>query len=277
MNRLERMKSYLPEHFSESPEIIAILEDGDRRFEELNRTMDDVLNQFFVETATWGLDKWEDELEILPTTTDFQTRRNQIISKLTSQTPTNYRAIENEVNRFLRSPTSTVRLIDKRYAFEITIPVQSLLKPKKDIVKVVEEIKPAHLRANIFAEMLIGALLLIDDSYRYPIFYKETGEFVPEKDFSQIDSSPVGVHGDSYRFEIEYQAAERGITQADAHTARLLDDTYSYKEEYLTTGEAELLQKTVMPFEDRAKAIPAAYEFAVEYPECGEYELEGED
>lgn len=148
MNRLERMKSYLPEHFAESPEIIAILEDGDRRFEELNRTMDDVLNQFFVETATWGLDKWEDELEILPSSTDFEERRKKIFSELINHTPTHHKAIENEVNRFLSGPHSVVRLIKGRYAMRISIPLsESIDNPYPSIKNKVEEIKPTHLRA----------------------------------------------------------------------------------------------------------------------------------
>ncbi|PIC72540.1 putative phage tail protein [Sporosarcina sp. P17b] len=148
MNRLERMKSYLPEHFAKSPEIIAILEDGDRRFNEMDSAMDDVLNQFFVETATWGLDKWEEELEILPSGTEFEERRKRVFSKLISQTPTHYKAIENEINRFLSESTSVVRLIKGRYAMRISVPLaESIDHSYSDIKNKVEEIKPTHLRA----------------------------------------------------------------------------------------------------------------------------------
>ncbi|PID03593.1 hypothetical protein CSV67_02825 [Sporosarcina sp. P2] len=181
MNRLERMKSYLPEHFAESPEIIAILEDGDRRFEELNSVMDDVLNQFFVETATWGLDKWEDELEIRPITTDFPARRNQIISKLISQTPTNYKVLENEVNRFLSSPTSRVRLIKGRYAMEITIPLTDINEwLPAELTKNIEDMKPTHLAA-LFLAIADGIIATITTKqYTFSVPYAVTGTFHTE-------------------------------------------------------------------------------------------------
>ncbi|QNK87739.1 DUF2313 domain-containing protein [Sporosarcina sp. resist] len=178
MTRLERMKSYLPPHFAESREIQAILEVGNDLFEETSKVLDDVLNQFFVETATWGIPKWEDELDIMPTEVDLETRRNQIISKLTSQTPTNYRAIEREINRFLRSPSSKVRLIKGRYAMEIIIPLDQITEwlPVK-LTNAIEEMKPAHLAA-LFVGMADGINAIITTKeYTFPVPYPITGTF----------------------------------------------------------------------------------------------------
>lgn len=164
MTRLERMKSYLPEHFAESREIQAILEDGNERFEETSKVLDDVLNQFFVETATWGLPKWEDELEIMPTETELRIRRSRVISKLTNQIPANYRAIEKEVNQFLRNPSSRVRQLPKTYVLEINIPMIDVREPMAMIIDAVEEMKPAHLNftmlQRIDVAMKFGTALL---------------------------------------------------------------------------------------------------------------------
>ncbi|WP_153732523.1 putative phage tail protein [Sporosarcina obsidiansis] len=205
MNRLERMKSYLPEHFAESPEIIAILEDGDRRFEELNLAMDDVFNQFFVETATWGLDKWEYELEIFPSTTEFQERRNQILSKLINQTPTNYKALENEINRFLSSPTSKVRLIKGRYAMEITIPLGDIKEwLSAELTNTIEEMKPAHLAA-LFIGIVDGILGIITaKQYTFPVPYPTTGTFYTAPINGVASKATVEAESKSYNYQVPY-------------------------------------------------------------------------
>lgn len=206
MNRLERMKSYLPKHFAESPEIVAILEDGDRRFGELDSAMDDVLNQFFVETATWGLDKWEGEIEIHPTTTDFPARRNQIISKLISQTPTNYKVLENEVNRFLSSPTSRVRLIKGRYAMEITIPLTDINEwLPAESTKNIEDMKPAHLAA-LFLAIADGIIATIyPKQYTFPVPYPTTGTFYTAPINGVADKVTVETESKSYNYQVPHQ------------------------------------------------------------------------
>ncbi|ARK23317.1 hypothetical protein SporoP37_00500 [Sporosarcina sp. P37] len=215
MNRLERMKSYLPEHFAESPEIVAILEDGDRRFGELDSAMDDVLNQFFVETATWGLDKWEDELEILPTTTDIQDRRNKIISELINQTPTNYKVLENEINRFLKNALSRVRLIKGRYAMEITIPLDAIGEwlPKK-LTNIIEEMKPAHLKYEILALIEAEAIQVSGYAYDFPVTYPICNTFHTADIPGVLSELLATIDTRSYAFNANYPICGTFVTSS---------------------------------------------------------------
>ena len=49
----------LPENYAESNETVAIQEGIQVESEALKMASQDLLNQLFVETATWGLSNWE--------------------------------------------------------------------------------------------------------------------------------------------------------------------------------------------------------------------------
>lgn len=215
MNRLERMKSYLPEHFAESPEIVAILEDGDRHFGELDSAMDDVLNQFFVETATWGLDKWEKELDILPSDPDFEERRKKIFSKLISQTPTNYKVLENEINRFLKNALSRVRLLKGRYAMEITIPPDEISEwlPKR-LTSIIEEMKPAHLAYEILALVETETIQVSSHAYDFPVPYPICNTFHTADIPGILTDIVTKVRTQSYAFDANYPICGTIVTSS---------------------------------------------------------------
>jgi hypothetical protein len=54
----------LPEFLRESPEYRAIAVAAGKQFDKLEANIDDVLNQFFIDSATWGLSLWEKDYGI---------------------------------------------------------------------------------------------------------------------------------------------------------------------------------------------------------------------
>jgi len=77
------MLSYMPRYYESSTIIAALLQAKGAEIDTIRAAPSDVLNQFFVQTATWGLNKWESELS-LPVEPELTTeeRRNRIISRL---------------------------------------------------------------------------------------------------------------------------------------------------------------------------------------------------
>lgn len=49
----------LPEYYQDSIEVLAIMGGHEYALDRSNLSADDLLNQLFVETATWGLEHWE--------------------------------------------------------------------------------------------------------------------------------------------------------------------------------------------------------------------------
>lgn len=78
------MLGYLPDFYQNSRVIQqGILQPEGVQFDALQFTLTDILNQFFAQTATWGIDKWESELGIVsdPNKPLFQ-RRDAVLSQL---------------------------------------------------------------------------------------------------------------------------------------------------------------------------------------------------
>jgi hypothetical protein len=77
------MGDYLPRYYGDSKIVGNILDRESEEFTQLNTDIQDVLNQFFIDTATWGLANWERVCGI-PTdeAKPFDQRRSVIKSKL---------------------------------------------------------------------------------------------------------------------------------------------------------------------------------------------------
>ena len=61
----------------------------------INNEVENTLNQFFVNSATYGLDKWENMLGISKNNFDIQTRRENIKAKMRTRGTTSIDVIKN--------------------------------------------------------------------------------------------------------------------------------------------------------------------------------------
>lgn len=78
-----KMLSHLPPYYETSRVMKSILQGQGAELDGLRQALDETLNQFFVRTATWGLDLWEEKLGIT-TLPDQPTaeRRDKIVAAL---------------------------------------------------------------------------------------------------------------------------------------------------------------------------------------------------
>ncbi len=111
----------------------------------LNEEVEDTLNQFFVDKATWGLDLWEEMLRIKKNNLDIQTRRENIKAKRRSKGTTTTKAIKNICEAYSNGQVDIVMHKDEQ-CFEIVF-VGSIGVPAgfEELDKTIESIKPCHL------------------------------------------------------------------------------------------------------------------------------------
>lgn len=83
MSRYENLLLYMPLYYRDSGIVNALLSVEGKEFDILRENIDDVKNQFFIDTATWGLELWEKEYG-LPVNTEFtdQQRRSRLKGKI---------------------------------------------------------------------------------------------------------------------------------------------------------------------------------------------------
>lgn len=111
----------------------------------INNEVENALKQFFVESATWGLDYWEKMLGISKNNNDIQTRRENIKAKMRSRGTTTIDVIKNICEAYSNSIVEII-VNYSDYSFVIDF-VGSIGVPKAfdELDKTIEEIKPCHL------------------------------------------------------------------------------------------------------------------------------------
>ena len=111
----------------------------------INDEVENTLNQFIVDSATFGLDKWENMLGISKNNFDIQTRRENIKAKMRARGTTSIDVIKNICEAYSNGEVDIV-VNHTDYSFEIHF-IGSIGVPKAfaELDKTIEEIKPCHL------------------------------------------------------------------------------------------------------------------------------------
>ena len=111
----------------------------------VNDEVENTLNQFFVDSATYGLDKWESMLGISKNNFDIDTRRENIKAKMRSRGTTTVSVIKNICEAYSNGIVEVI-VNHSDYSFVVDF-VGSIGVPKAftELDKTINEIKPCHL------------------------------------------------------------------------------------------------------------------------------------
>ena len=138
----------LPRYYQESPPVAELERVLGLEVDALWDARDDTLAQLWVDTATWGLERWERWCG-LPTdpSQPYSQRRQRVLAKLRGQGTTTPEMIASVVASFGFS-AEQVSVIEHpgEYAFEVVL--SDLAEQPADVSPIqaaVDEIKPAHL------------------------------------------------------------------------------------------------------------------------------------
>lgn len=113
----------------------------------LYREIAETLKQCFVETATWGLDYWEDML-FLPKGTGktYDERRSIIYARMRATRTTTVEVVKELASAFFGPENVTVTEHNENYYFNIEFEnIKASTVKLQDVIDVIEIYKPAHL------------------------------------------------------------------------------------------------------------------------------------
>ena len=136
----------LPRYYQDSPQVSELERVLGEQAGALRVSESDTLAQLWVDTATWGLDLWEQALGLPAGRTMEETRRRaRVLAKVKGTGSTTVERLMGIAAAFSTSAVEIVERFDQ-YRFEIwyteTIgPIQS----PEDLAAIVNELKPAHL------------------------------------------------------------------------------------------------------------------------------------
>lgn len=136
---------YLPAFLAHSQQFQAANDADSKEHDTIRIDLQDVLDQFYVKSATWGLERWEEFVGLEHAQVDtVQTRRNKILMKLTGAESVTVPFLEALINRYIDDKSGTVTDHPETYSADFNIPLvdkASLLGIAKDVRTYI----PAHI------------------------------------------------------------------------------------------------------------------------------------
>lgn len=152
-DRLEALLDTVPDYYQSSRVYKNILTAYLAEHQTNVDSLRDLLNQFFVQTATWGLDYWEYDYAIVPAVDDtYEIRRARLLAKMAGLgTFTKAEALRLS-NIYSDPKTAEFFSMINEGAFKTRHNIDYLID-YEGMIAAFEEMKPAHL------EHLIGLLI----------------------------------------------------------------------------------------------------------------------
>ena len=150
----KEMLTFTDWYYQESKIMQSILDTQGLEIDAIRDKIKDILEQFYVDTATWGLDLWEKELNIQDTIGDYSERRNRIklyLAKPVSVTP---RFLTDLINRYSEKKSAKIIEHNSEYCFEIEVAADDKID-WDNINKSVKLYKPAHLAFYTVLKILL--------------------------------------------------------------------------------------------------------------------------
>lgn len=140
----KEMLTFTDWYYQDSKIMQSILDTQGIEIDAIRDKIKDILEQFYVDTATWGLDLWEKELNIQDTIGDYSERRNRIklyLAKPVSVTP---RFLTDLINGYSEKKSAKIIEHNPEYWFEIVLNGNQKLD-LDSLSDAIETYKPAHL------------------------------------------------------------------------------------------------------------------------------------
>jgi len=144
---------YVPPFLLEIKEFQTLYNIENKELTAIENAIEDVLNQCFLDTATWGLDLWDEFLGINTKEYSIEERRNILKNKLWMRPPFTVARLYD----MLRNTADNVYISEDyaNYSFEVTLLMKDRLKVALNkIMAQIEEAKPAHLDYRIILGFL---------------------------------------------------------------------------------------------------------------------------
>lgn len=110
------LKDSLPQFVREMKEMSELLKVDQSEINRLLCSIEDMIRQFYISSATYSIDDWEQEFSIEKNSTLTRNqRRAQLLGKLNTRTPATVKMLENLVLKTLGADKVEIREIPQEY------------------------------------------------------------------------------------------------------------------------------------------------------------------
>lgn len=188
-----------------------ILQSIGLELDELKEIIEDIRKQALPQTATWAIDYWEQEYGI-PVNIDLpleEVRRPRLLSKIRSRAPMNPAKLVKLIKTEINNQSIPVEIIEHvhKNTFRIKITPGSFHTNWKQIYKLVDRVKPAHVIYTIFMYDLSKFYVPISTDSKLNIisdFYVRKGAVPWFLNGSELLNTDIYLNGYKSNIEIDY-------------------------------------------------------------------------
>ena len=140
------LMKYLPTYWHEIEQMKVLQEILGKNLAEVIAFKQDLFNQMFIETATWGLSRWEKIFNLpIEIEKNYSFRRERIKAKIRGSGTTTKQLIINIASAFSNGEVEVIEYPNE-YRFVVKfVGVKGVPANMKDLTSSIEEVKPAHL------------------------------------------------------------------------------------------------------------------------------------
>lgn len=137
--------AYLPKFLQKSPLFKGTNDADNREHETIRLDLQDLLNQFFIKSAAWGLERWEDLVGIkTDTTKSLESRRDAVIAKLQNPESVTETFLTNLINRYIADKAGYIISYPSEYRIEVLYHGGQVLD-YENLRKSINTYIPAHI------------------------------------------------------------------------------------------------------------------------------------
>lgn len=138
--------SYLPRRYETSRFVQDLFQTEGIELDNFRDTLNQILDQFFARTATWALDRWEDELGLPPAPDQpISERQDRIVSRLRGTGTATIRVIKEVAEAY---DNGTIDVIEDHAAYTVLlrfVDTTGVPPNLNDLIAAVRAVLPAHL------------------------------------------------------------------------------------------------------------------------------------
>lgn len=143
------LNKYLPLNLYNEKTLSKVYKIQESKLDTINNNIQEIIDNCFIQTATWSLPTWETEYGIdIQEDDSYEIRRSRVLAKMRSNGLVTKDMIKNLAESF---SNGTVEVIEDPANYQFTIRfISTLGVPTKiqDLYNAISEIKPAHLSVN---------------------------------------------------------------------------------------------------------------------------------
>lgn len=205
MSNQTEMLIELPPVYRESPDFREMAKVQGKIFDRLERDIDDVLNQFFIDSATWGLDLMEKDFKIpLDLNKTLDQRRSVLKAAKRGIGTVSASMIKGVVESF-SVKVKDINVVKERSEISIILdPDTGTILNLRNIKDTVQKIIPAHLQTNYLVFGDSTKITAVVNAYSFPVHYPTTGTFYTAPISGVASKSTVTAESKTYANLVPY-------------------------------------------------------------------------